>query len=355
MRLEPVHADDPAVENRPTTGLGAGVRLSPRQQQLVGVEYGYVEYAPVAWTIHGAAELGLNETRVARVQTKLEGWIDLLNVNSAGQQVKQGQVLFTVYNRQDYYTAQAEYQKAMMDATGMGRPTPRNEAGQKRADQVTLMAARRQLEELGFNDDQIEAVSHSRYPLASFPVVAPITGEIVEYNAALHKKISLDPLLTIADLSTIWATVDFAPADAAPIRRGQAVALSLPYYAGRVFQGKVDVILPAVDPQTRTLKVRMVFDNPDGSLRPGMFGEAKLRVGGGRKYLTTVRDAVVDSGEHQVVFVDLGDGYLEPREVEVGQQFGDRVEIVRGLKAGQRIVTAGNFLLDSESRMNFRR
>jgi Cu(I)/Ag(I) efflux system membrane fusion protein len=357
MALQPVYADETPGTGEAPANLSANVlRITPSQQQLIGVQFGTVEYAPVSRSIRGVARVGVNENRVARVQTKLEGFIDHLYVRGVGERVTRGQPLLTVYNRRTYSMAQMEFLQAAMNASGMGEPAAgaASPDAKRIADAEALRAARERLQMLGFTDDQIEAVGRAHQALWSLPIHAPISGVIIEYNAALNKKLAMEPLLTIADLSSVWVTADFVTLDAATIQPGQRATLTVPYVPGKVFQGTVDAVLPELDPVTRTLKVRLQFDNPGLLLRPEMYGEVELRSVAGLRKLTAPRDAVLDSGRGQTVFVDLGDGYLEPRDVQTGERFGDRVEIVQGLKAGQRIVTSGNFLLDSESRLRLR-
>jgi membrane fusion protein, copper/silver efflux system len=157
-------------------------------------------------------------------------------------------------------------------------------------------------------------------------------------------------LYTLADLSTVWVLADVFEYEAAGVRLGQGAGFTLEALPGRVFYGRVSYILPQVDPGTRTLKVRIALENPGGALKPDMYGQVELRTGGARR-LVVPQSAVLDSGDRQTVFVDRGNGNFEPRAVKTGQQADDRVEILSGLAAGERIVTSGNFLLDSESQL----
>jgi Cu(I)/Ag(I) efflux system membrane fusion protein len=354
MKLQPVYAGDADATSRDEP---AGVlRITPQQQQLIGIEYGSVEYGRVSRALHGVARVVVNETRVARVQTKLEGWVDQIQVNSVGTVVKRGQVLLTIYNPKSQL-AQQEYLQAM-DASGVDMNSPEYTAAHARNKIVNregqLAGARLQLQLLGFSDSQIETVGKAHQAMVRLPVQSPINGTVVEYNLQPRQKVSPDTLYTIADLSTVWVIADFLASDAPSIQPGQAASLTVPYLPGRVFRGTVDTILPQLDPGTRSLKVRFQFDNPDQSLRIEMFGEVELRIAGIGRKLTVPQEAVLDSGRRQTVFIDLGDGYVESREVKTGDRFGDRVEILKGLQAGQRVVTSGNFLLDSESQLRQR-
>jgi len=154
----------------------------------------------------------------------------------------------------------------------------------------------------------------------------------------------------VADLSTVWVVADVYEYEAAAVHLNQPATLTLAYAPGRVFRGRVSYILPQVDPATRTLKVRLAFDNPGLALKPDMYGEVQFQTGGARR-LVVPQSAVLNAGDRQVVFLDRGNGTFEPRTVKIGAQSGDRIEILSGLQPGERIVTSGNFLIDSESQL----
>lgn len=346
MALEPVYADDQPK------GSAAAIHVTPGQEQLIGVQFGIAELAPVSRVVRAAGRVGVNENRVTRLQTRLEGYIDQIYVTSSGEHVTQGQRLLTIYNRRAYNMAQMQFLQAAMDSSGMSLPAtdPADPNGRRLAAAEALRSARLQLEMMGFTDDQIEAVSRAQQPLYSVPVFAPISGVILEKNAVINQKPGMEPLLTIADLSTVWVTADISAADAAAIQSNHAATLAVPDLPQKIFHGSVQNILPERDPSSGRTRVLLQFDNSAALLKPGMFGEVELPSPGINK-LTVPEEAVIDRGRTQVLFVDLGGGYLEPREVKTGERFGHRVEIVQGLTPGQRIVTSGNFLLDSESQI----
>ena len=180
---------------------------------------------------------------------------------------------------------------------------------------------------------------------------SPVSGYLTERNALPNLNVQPETrLYTIADLSTVWAFAQVFQNDLARIKAGELAALTVDSYPGRVFRGKVDFIYPDIDMTTRTARVRLVFSNPDLTLKPGMFVNVVLQVSLGSQLVVPV-NGVLQSGTRQIVFVDRGGGYLEPREVQLGLQAGDKYIVVKGLKAGERIVTSANFLVDSESQL----
>jgi Cu(I)/Ag(I) efflux system membrane fusion protein len=347
MKLEPVYADD--ADPGPVRAEGA-LRLTREQQQLAGVQYGTAEFTPAFSSIRGPARVLLNEKHAARVETTLEGWVDELFVHAAGEAVQRNQVLFTVYSRKAV-TTQSDFLRAMdlrMAATMAGNAAPVNQVAEADA---LLSTAKQRMEAAGFSDAQMDNISRAKRPTAKIPVLAPISGTVMEFQAVQGQMLTPATVITIADLSSVWVTASFSGIDATAIRAGQAASLRIPLLPGKTLHGVVDAMLPQVDAATRSLEVRLQFENPERLLRPGMFGEVELRTGAGRQSLTVPTEALVDKGRSQQVFLDAGGGYIETREVITGRRFGERVEIVKGLEAGQRIVTSGNFLLDSESRM----
>ena len=345
MKLQPVYAGDPQA-NASTLPPGT-VAITREKQQLIGVEYGTVAYENISDSIHAAARVTLDETKIAKIQPRLEGWIDQLFVDFTGKYVKRGDPLLTIYSPEALATQQ-EYLLAMK-AQHLMQDNPVHEMMASTENLVN--AARKRLELWDITDTQIDQVARTGETIKNLTLESPISGFVMERNAFAKQRITPETVLyTIADLSTVWVIADVFEYEAANVRLNQPATMTLEYLPGRVFRGRVSNILPQVDPTTRTLKVRIQFDNPGYALKPDMYGQVELQTGGTRK-LVVPQSAVLNSGERQVVFVDLGDGHFEPRAVQIGQQRQDRIEIVSGLKPGERIVTSGNFLIDSESQM----
>ena len=348
MKLTPVYEGDqlPATSRRSDAPPGA-VEITPEKQQLIGVQFGAAEYTESNPTVRAAARVTMDETRIAKVQTKIEGWINRVFVDFTGIEVHQGQPLLTLYSPEALATQQ-EYLLAMKARKTMA-DNPLDEL--KTTSDSLLAAARRRLELWDISQAQIDGIEQSGQPLKDLTLYAPISGFVTERNAFPKQRITPDTVLyTVADLSNVWVMADVFEYEAADIRVGQPATLTLSYLPGRSFHGKVSYIQPQVDAATRTLKVRLQFANPGYLLKPDMYGDIEFRTGGARK-LTVPQSAVLNAGLRQVVFVDCGDGFFEPRQVKIGESAGDRVEILSGLSAGERIVTSGNFLIDSESQL----
>jgi multidrug efflux pump subunit AcrA (membrane-fusion protein) len=380
MKLEPVYADDgkPAA-----AGASEILHISPEKQQLIGVEYGTVEYGPVSRTIRAAARVEVDETKVYHVQSKMEGWVDQVYVTVVGTQVKKNQPLLTVYNPM---SLGAQYELIKHAGTGMhmgdsttARPTRRADvppgkdvqtgkeaqpgkdalsprpvggpgSSSQASDQALFEADKFRLQYMGFDDELIMTIARTGTPIYNLPIYSPADGFVIERNALPKQKMTPDTLYTIADLSTVYVTADVPEYEASAIQVGQRAELAVPSAAGRTFRGRIDSILPLADSLSHTLKVRIVMENPGYALKPGMYGDLEIQSGNARR-LTVPQEAILDSGLKRIVFIDRGDGKLEPKEVSTGQTFGTRVEVLGGLQPGDRIVTSGNFLIDSESQL----
>jgi len=348
MKLVPVYPGEEArYERRANKMPEASVQIAPEKQQLIGVGYGTVEYETVKNSVRAVARVTLDETKIAKVHSKLEGWIDQVFVDFTGKQVHQGDPLLTIYSPEALATQQ-EYLLAIK-AQHLMHDNPVHEMLGSTENLVAAAKKRMDLWDIG--EKQIAEITASGVPLKNLTLSSPITGFVMERNVFAKQRIMPETALyTVADLSRVWVVADVFEYEAAGIRLGMPATLTLSYLPGRTFRGKVNYILPQVDAATRTLKVRIEFPNPDFALKPEMYGEVEFQTGGGRR-LVVPQTAVLNSGDRQVVFVDRGKGYFEPREVSLGGRSEGRVEILSGLQSGERIVISGNFLIDSESQL----
>lgn len=320
--------------------------VSPEKQQMIGVKYGVAELTTLGRELRAAGKVTQDETRVTRVHSKIEGWIEKVFVDSTGRAVKKGEPLLTLYSPEMLATQQ-EYLLALRNLELM-KKSSLPEAS--RSAQSLVEAARRRLELWDLADAQIEEVRRTAQPIRGITLYSPASGFITTRNAFPGQRIMPDTeLYVIGDLSRVWVIADVFEGESANVRNGQAAVISVPSSDRRI-QARVDYILPQVDAQTRTLKVRLLADNPGVALKPDMFVDVDFRTATTPR-LTVPTDAVLDSGLRKTVFVDRGNGHLEPRPVETGDRASGRVEITRGLQPGERIATSGTFLLDSEAQL----
>ena len=348
MKLVPVLPGEEARYERRANRLPEGsVQVPAEKQQLIGVEYGTAEYETTRDTIRAVARVMPDETRIAKVHSKLDGWIDQVFVDFTGKQVRAGDPLLSIYSPEALAT-QEEFLLARK-AQHLMHDSPVHEM--LGSTENLVAAAQKRLELWDISDSQIEEIAVKGEPLKNLTLYSPIAGFVMERNAFPKQRIGPDTVLyTVADLSRVWVLADIYEYEASAIRVGTPAALTLAYLPNRTFRGSVSYILPQVDPNTRTLKVRIEFENPGFVLKPDMYGEVEFATGGVRR-LVVPQTAVLNSGDRQTVFVDRGNGFFEPREVRIGAQTDGRTEIVNGLKPGERIVVSGNFLLDSESQL----
>jgi RND family efflux transporter MFP subunit len=340
-RLEPVYADDISTMEAGT------VQISPEKQQLIGVKYEQVQMGGGSRTIRAVGKVAIDETRIGHVHTKVEGWIDQVFVDFTGKLVQKGQPLLTIYSP-DMLASQRELLLAAKAKTIMkDSALP---AGFDQSESL-LQATRRRLELWDLSEAQIDQVLRTGEPIKNITVYSPMTGYITERKAFPQVKVMPDTdLYTIVDLSHVWIMADVFEYEAPNIRLGHTARVTLEALPERVFNARIDFLQPQVDPMTRTLKVRLNMDNPGVMLKPDMYADVDFVVNIPSK-LSVPADAVLNAGERKTVFVDRGNGFFEPRQVKTGEREGDRIQILSGLSGGERIVTSGNFLIDSESQM----
>jgi Cu(I)/Ag(I) efflux system membrane fusion protein len=333
------------ADGAPTTQ--ATIRLSPEQRQIIGVASAAVEQTALKKTIRAVARVDFDERRLTDVTFKVGGWVQDLFVDYTGRRVRKGEPLLTLYSP-DLVTSQEEYLLALRTRDQLAQsslPEARN-GSQGLAD-----AARRRLLLWDLSPQQLKSLEERGTPQTYLTLAAPASGIVVEKMAV--KGMRVEPgmkLYRIADLSTVWLYVDIYESDIPLVHEGQAASIALSYYPGETFSGKITYIYPYLDVQTRTNKVRLEFANPQGKLKPGMYANSEIAINLGTA-LTVPASAVLQSGLRQLVFVDQGQGTFTPREVKLGVKADAHFVVLDGLTAGERVVTSGNFLLDSESKL----
>lgn len=346
MDLVPVYEE--STNAKPISNLPAGAfNINPTQQQLIGVQYGEVTYKAVSKTIRAVGRLAYDETKIAHVHTKTDGWVEDVYVDFTGKQIKKGDPLFSVYSP-DLLASQQEFLLASRSRKELGESSFRQAA---LGSESLYQASRRRLELWDISDEQINEIEKSGKAIKNLTVYAPADGFILNRNAYPKQRIMPDTeLYTIVDLSNIWVIADIYEYEVADIKLGQEAIVNFSYFPGRIFKGKINYIYPQIDTTTRTLKVRIEIPNLTNELKLDMFANVELKVNYGRK-LIVPQEAVLDSGSEQNVFVELGNGYFEPRKIKLGTKVDNNFIVLSGLKPGEKVVTSANFLIDSESRL----
>ena len=312
------------------------VEVSGDTMQQLGIRLEPVREERVTQTLRAVATVVPDESRLSHVHTRVAGWVEQLDVNTTGEFVSTGQPVARIFS-QELLASQTEYVAALRHAAS-GLPT------------AVVASGRTRLAVLGMTDEEISAVEQTGEPMRLVTLVAPRGGVVVRRGVSVGT--TVDPsteLMTIADLSRVWVLAEVSEADIPAVRIGMPAQLDFPSSGRSAFAARVDFVYPTLTERTRTLRVRLSAANLGGTLRPGLYGAAIFQTPG-RQTLTVPRDAVVDTGRAQHVFVAAGDRF-EPRPVTVGARLSDRVEILDGVTAGEHVVSAGVFLLDSESRL----
>ena len=339
----------PAAIGAPATADPArgDVQIDLQRQQLIGVRVVAVERTPLTGAVRTMGIVRYNETRLADVNVKLDGWIRELYVDYTGQAVTKGQRLFSFYSP-DLLATQNEYLLALKTRDQL-QTSPVRDAHEY-ADRL-VDAARQRLALWDIPADQIETLEKTRQPLATVTFPSPARGYVVEKQVVQGMHVTPGQMLyKLADVSDVWVEAEVYEQELAAVRVGQRAVVTLDAYAGESFSGRAIYVYPFVEENTRTVKVRFQFDNPRGRLRPGMFANVQLQESSGNG-LTIPANAVVDSGTQQTVFVARGEGSFTPRQVKTGRRLGDRIEILSGVKEGEQVATSATFFLDSESQL----
>jgi len=345
MDLVPVYKEESAKTN---TNLPVGAfKISPEKQQLIGVQYGEASYQTISKTLRTVGRITYDETKISHVHTKIDGWIEQVYVDFTGKQIEKGQPLISIYSP-DLVQTQQEYLLALRAKQELGESSFPEAA---RGVGSLYESARRRLELWDITPEQIKELETQGQPIKALTLYSPASGFVLTRNAFQKQRIMPDTdLYSIADLSTVWVIADIYEFEASEIKLGQKAIITLPYNAGKSFSGNITYIYPQLDNTTRTLKVRIEIPNPDMSFKPDMYANVEIKIDYG-KQLVVPQEAILDSGLEQRVFVALAEGYFQPRTVKLGDKLDNKVAIISGLKAGERVVTSANFLIDSESQL----
>jgi len=325
MDLVPVYADE--ADSSPGT-----VKIDPVVVNNLGVRTAMAESGSLSRRIDTVGYVGFDEDTLHHVHTRVDGWIEKLETKATGDPVTKGQLLFELYSP-TLVNAQQEFLAAL-----------------RSNNTVLRQASRERLTALGVTDGEINRLERERSVRQRVRVYAEADGVIA--HLGVREGIFITPaneVMSIAELDRVWVLAEVFERQAAWVKPGQRAMVQLDYVPGKTWHGAVDYVYPELDPQTRTLKVRIRFENEEQTLRPNMFARVTILGDDTGPVVNVPREAVIRGGKFDRVVVDVGDGRFRSRPVTIGIESGDRIAIRAGLAAGERIVTSGQFLIDSES------
>jgi Cu(I)/Ag(I) efflux system membrane fusion protein len=358
----PVLAQEEKMEERPGMTMGgmkmggaddqdgpaqAEVMISPARRQFIGVKTDIVKARALDTVIRTVGTVDYDERKVHQVNLRVSGWITDLSADYTGKFVKRGDPLLTLYSP-DLVSTQEEY---LLARRSLDRVKTSPVMHIRTGAETQVESARNRLLLWNVTEKQIAELEARQTPQRATTLYSPVDGVVTKKAALQGMYVTPEMnLYEIADLSTVWIHADIYEYEVARVRLGQDAKVNLASYPGETFHGRVVYIYPYLNPETRTVKVRMELSNTHGRLKPGMYGNVEIRTGGDRK-LSIPQEAVLDSGVRKLVFVEKGEGMYEPREITVGNK-GDRFyPILSGLSAGEKVVTSATFLIDSESKL----
>ncbi len=316
-------------------------------RQLIGIRSAPVVHATLEEKIRTVGTVGYDERGFTQVTLKIPGWLRKVFVDSIGRPVRKGEPLFTVYSP-DLLATQDEYLLALKTQAQLAA-SPLDEV--KTNADALVASARERLRLWDVTDAQIAALERGGKAEPVLTVYAPSSGIVMKREALPGKYVEPGTILyEIADLSTVWISADIYESEVVATKLGQPATVTFAAYPGEIFSGKVAYVYPTLNTETRTVRVRLEFLNPGLKLKPGMYGNVTLQTDAVRT-LVVPKEAVLDTGLHQLVFMDRGQGRYEPVSVKLGRRGQDAVEVMEGLKEGDRIATSANFLLDAESKL----
>ena len=344
MDYIPVYADGGA-----SSGPSGTVKIDPVLVQKMGVRTGMAMERSMSRIITTPARVTFDEETLFMIHSKFNGWAEQVFVNKTGEQVKKGQTLLTIYSP-ELVATQEEYLLALANA----RVLRKSSMQEIRDDADRLVqATRKRLSYFDIPEKVIRRLERTGEVKRDLPIDSPFTGTAIDVDVEVGHFITPDRrLYRIADLSRVWVYADVYEPDLPWIRKGDMAMISVASQPGKKFSGTIDYIYPYEDGKTRTVKVRLVFDNANGMLKPGMFADITIHAGKRDKVLAVPSEAIVRSGSKEQVFVVSGPGVFEPREVVTGVEAEGYTEIIKGLEQHASVVTSAQFLIDSESKLN---
>ena len=344
MDLVPVYEEEPGAG---ATQEGV-IAVDPRIVQSMGVRTATAEVKDISRTIRAVGQVTYDERLLTAVTTKLPGWVERLYVKATGDPIRRGQNLLSLYSP-ELVTTQEEYLLALKNLQTMEKSgIPEFQKGSQRL----LAAARQRLKYWDIPDSQIAPLTRTGEVKKDLTLVSPVNGIVIKRMVMEGQRVQAGmPLLEVADLSTVWVEADIYEYELPWVKVGQRATMTLTYLPGETFHGRVQYIYPYLQEATRTARIRLSFPNPGLKLKPDMYAQVEIISPMKKATVVVPSEAVMDTGAKQHIFLALGQGRFEPREVKVGVRGDDGlVQVLSGLKGGEKVVTSAQFLLDSESR-----
>lgn len=351
------HHSSPAPnleENTPSKVLPT-IEIPYDKQQMIGIDTTKVQIKPMTKIIRTIGRVSYDETKLASINTKFEGYIEKLLVNYTGQYVKRGQLLASIYSP-ELLSTQLEFLNLLdwkQESKSTSSYYKQNNINNMLAkDSLAIIeAAKQRLKLFDISDSQIKEIEKTRQPRKTLSLYSPVNGYVVQKMVVQGSRVMPgDNLFDIADLSTVWIIADVYEQDLSLVNPNQSADITLDYFPNKTFSSKVNYIYPTVENMTRTAKARFSIPNYNLKLKPQMYTNMEISVPLGEK-LVIPASAVINTGKQKLVYVDLGEGIFQQREVETGVEANNLVEVVKGLNEDEKVATSGNFLIDSEAQL----
>lgn len=328
------------------------VEIPLEKQQLIGVKTTTVQMKSVQKSLSTVGRIEYDEKKLATINSKIEGWIEKLYVDYTGKYINRGEPLVEIYSPELLATQNEFINLLKWKRSVELRATNTDLKNMLTKDTDSIIeAAKQRLRLWDISDEQIKKIEETGKPMRTLTLYSPVSGFVVQ--KAVFQGMRIMPgekLFDVADISTVWVIADVYEYQLSLIDIGQEAEITLSYMPGRIFKSKIEFVYPSLSSDTRSAKIRFSLPNNDHSLKAQMYTNIAIKRSLGKR-LIIPDDAVIDTGKRQIVYVDKGDGFFEPREVVTGLKADGVIEIIKGLKAGEKVASSGNFLIDSEARL----
>jgi Cu(I)/Ag(I) efflux system membrane fusion protein len=347
MDYIPVYEGEETASAEGAGGSAGQIRISTEKIQKLGVRTETAAQRTLGRVVRATGRVEPDERRVAMIAPKFEGYVERLHVNATGQPVAQGQPLFEVYSP-ELVSAQREYAIAMQGQLALKDAGAEAAAGMRQLADATLA----RLRNWDLSAEELSALVQSGEVRRAITLRSPVAGIVTEKKAFQGMRFMPgEALYQVTDLSSVWVLADVFEQDIGIVKVGSRASVRLNAYPDQVFEGRITYVYPTLKAETRTVPVRIELANPRQMLKPAMFAQVEVQVGSGAKVLTVPDSAVIDTGKRRLVLVQRGEGRFEPREVKLGARSDNWVEVLEGLRDGEPVVVAANFLIDAESNL----